>query len=52
MTLIDKVAYGMDSFEKKRLISDFADTIYNVAREKINGIKLKIRINDKQIKRE
>ena len=51
-TLIDKIAYGMDSVAKKRLERDIAETMYNVAREKINGIKLKIRINEEQIKRE
>ena len=52
VTLIDKVAYGHTEVANKRLERDIAETMYNVAREKINGIKLKIRINEEQIKRE
>jgi hypothetical protein len=52
VTLIDKVAYGVKEVAEKRLNRDIAETMYNVAREKINGIKLKIRINEEQIKRE
>lgn len=52
VTLIDKVAYGIKEVAQKRLERDIAETMYNVAREKINGIKLKIRINEEQIKRE
>lgn len=52
VTLIDKIAYGYKEVAEKRLERDIALTMYNVAREKINGIKLKIRINEEQIKRE
>ena len=52
VTLIDKIAYGVKEVAQKRLERDIAETMYNVAREKINGIKLKIRINEEQIKRE
>lgn len=52
VTLIDKLAYGIKEVAEKRLERDIAETMYNVAREKINGIKLKIRINEEQIKRE
>ena len=52
VTLIDKIAYGVKEVAEKRLNRDIAETMYNVAREKINGIKLKIRINEEQIKRE
>lgn len=52
VTIIDKIAYGVPAVAEKRLERDIAETMYNVAREKINGIKLKIRINEEQIKRE
>jgi hypothetical protein len=52
VTLIDKVAYGIKEVAQARLDRDIADTMYNVCREKINGIKLKVRINEEQIKRE
>ena len=50
--IIDKVAYGIKDVAQKRLERDIAETMFNVAKEKINGIKLKIRINEEQIKRE
>lgn len=52
VTLIDKIAYGIKEVAEKRFERDIAETMTNVAREKINGIKLKIRINEEQIKRE
>jgi hypothetical protein len=50
--IIDKIAYGIKEVAQKRLERDIAETMFNVAKEKINGIKLKIRINEEQIKRE
>jgi hypothetical protein len=50
--IIDKIAYGIKEVAQKRLDRDIAETMFNVARERINGIKLKIRINEEQIKRE
>jgi hypothetical protein len=50
--IIDKIAYGIKEVAQKRLERDIAETMLSVAREKINGIKLKIRINEEQIKRE
>lgn len=52
VTVIDKIAYGIKEVAEKRLERDIAKTMYDVAREKINGIKLSIRINEEQIKRE
>lgn len=52
VTVIDKIAYGVKEVAEKRLERDIAKTMYDVAREKINGIKLSIRINEEQIKRE
>lgn len=52
VTIIDKIAYGIKEVAEKRLERDIAKTMYDVAREKINGIKLSIRINEEQIKRE
>jgi hypothetical protein len=50
--IIDKIAYGIKEVAQKRLERDIAETMLSVARERINGIKLKIRINEEQIKRE
>lgn len=52
VTLIDKMVYGLKPVAEKRLDRDIAETMYNVARERINGIKLKLRINEEQLKRE
>lgn len=52
VTIIDKIAYGIKEVAEARLERDIAKTMYDVAREKINGIKLSVRINEEQIKRE
>ena len=52
VTLIDKVIYGERAVAEKRLNRDIAETMYQVARENINKLKLQIRIIDGQIDRE
>lgn len=52
VTLINTMVYGVREVAEKRLARDIAETMYNVCRERINGIKKTISTNDEQLKRE
>lgn len=52
VTLIDKVVYGVDEVAMKRLERDIAESKYKAMQERINGIKLQMRILENQIERE
>lgn len=52
VTLIDKVVYGLPTVADRRLERDIAEVKYKVAQEKINSVKLQMRILDNQISRE
>lgn len=51
-TLINTMVYGVREVAEKRLTRDIAETMYNVVRERINGIKKTIAVNEEQLKRE
>lgn len=50
VTLIDKVAPG--KVANKRLERDNAEVLYDTAKERVNALKLQIRVLDAQIARE
>ena len=50
--IINQIVYGQPEVAKKRLERDIAQTMYEVAKEAINGTKLKIRITENQLERE
>lgn len=52
VTLINQIIYGVPEVAKKRFDRDVAETMYNTAQEKINTLKLQIRILESQIQRE
>lgn len=52
VTLINTMVYGVREVAEKRLARDIAETMYNVCRERINGIKKTLSTNDEQLKRE
>lgn len=52
VTLINQIIYGVPEVAKKRFDRDIAETMYNTAQEKINTLKLQIRILENQIQRE
>ena len=52
VTLIQQVVYGVPEVAKKRFERDIAETMYNTCQEKINTLKLQIRILESQIQRE
>lgn len=52
VTLINQIIYGVPEVAKKRFERDIAETMYNTAQEKINTLKLQIRILESQIQRE
>ena len=52
VTLIDKVVYGVDDVAKKRFDRDVAATMYDNTIERINMLKLRLRILDEQANRE
>ena len=52
VTLIDKVVYGIDEVAQARLKRDIAEVRYKVAQERINGLKLQMRLLESQIERE
>ena len=52
VTLIDKVVYGIPEVANKRYERDVAEAMYNTVQEKINSIKLQIRILENQLQRE
>ena len=52
VTLINQIVYGIPEVAEKRFQRDIAETMYNTCQEKINTIKLQIRILDAQLQRE
>ena len=52
VTLINQIIYGIPEVADKRFKRDVADTMYNVALENINSLKLQIRILENQLSRE
>ena len=52
VTLINQVIYGVPEVAELRLKRDKAQTIYETAKEKVNILKLQIRILDSQLQRE
>ncbi len=50
--IINQIVYGQPDVARKRLERDIAQTMYEVAKEAINGTKLKIRITENQLDRE
>jgi hypothetical protein len=52
VTLINQIIYGVPEVADKRFKRDVAETLYNTCQEKINTLKLQIRILESQINRE
>lgn len=52
VTLINQIIYGIPEVARKRFDRDVAETMYNTAQEKINTLKLQIRILESQVQRE
>lgn len=52
VTLINQIVYGVPEIAKKRCDRDIAQTMYTVAQENINSIKLQMRILEGQVNRE
>jgi hypothetical protein len=52
VTLINQIIYGVPGVADKRFKRDIAETLYNTCQEKINTLKLQIRILESQINRE
>ena len=52
VTLINQIIYGVPEVAEKRFKRDVAETMYNTCQEKINTLKLQIRILESQINRE
>lgn len=52
VTLINQIIYGVPEVASKRFKRDTAETLYNVAQENINSLKLQIRILENQLQRE
>lgn len=52
VTLINQIIYGVPEVAKKRFDRDIAETMYNTTQEKINTLKLQIRILESQLQRE
>ena len=52
VTLINQIIYGIPIVADKRFKRDVAETMYNVAQENINSIKLQLRILEGQLQRE
>ena len=52
VTLINQIVYGIPEVADKRFKRDVAQTMYNVALENINSIKLQMRILENQLQRE
>lgn len=52
VTLINQVIYGVPEVAELRLKRDKAQTIYETAKEKVNILKLQVRILDSQLQRE
>lgn len=52
VTLINQIIYGVPGVAEKRFKRDVAETLYNTCQERINTLKLQIRILESQIDRE
>lgn len=52
VTLISQIIYGVPEVAEKRFKRDVAETMYNTCQERINTLKLQIRILESQIQRE
>ena len=52
VTLINQIIYGVPQVAELRLERDKAETLYNSAKDKINVLKLQIRVLDAQLQRE
>ena len=52
VTLIDKVVYGENEVAKKRKERDIAESNYRVELERINVLKVRIRVLENQINKE
>ncbi len=52
VTLINQIIYGIPEVADKRFKRDVSETMYNVALENINSIKLQMRILENQLQRE
>lgn len=52
VTLINQIVYGIPEVADKRFKRDVSQTMYNVALENINSIKLQMRILENQLQRE
>lgn len=52
VTLINQVIYGVPEVSELRFKRDKAETLYNSMKDKINVLKLQIRILDSQLQRE
>jgi len=52
VTLINQIIYGVPEVAEKRFKRDIAETMYSTCQEKINTLKLQIRILESQIQRE
>ena len=52
VTLINQIVYGVPEIAKKRCDRDIAQTMYTVAQENINSIKIQLRILEGQLQRE
>lgn len=52
VTLINQIIYGIPEVANKRFKRDVSETMYNVALENINSLKLQMRILENQLSRE
>ena len=52
VTLINQIIYGIPEVPEKRFKRDVSETMYNVALENINSLKLQMRILENQLSRE
>ena len=52
VTLINQIIYGVPEVAELRFKRDKAETLYNSEKDKINILKLQIRILDSQLQRE
>ena len=52
VTLINQIIYGVPEVADKRFKRDIAETMYQTCQERINTLKLQIRILESQIQRE
>lgn len=52
VTLINQIIYGVPEVAQKRFNRDIAETMYNTCQERINTLKLQLRILESQVSRE